>query len=119
MAFYYTGEQHDTPSYADAQRDYEPIAEASKVAGDAVLHEDIAGLAKAINMSYEAQLKEGMEDVSEFIIHNSKSPCLAKASAKADWLGNAAAAGEGMSFASLKIKNLAMLVYSRILTHAR
>jgi galactokinase/mevalonate kinase-like predicted kinase len=42
-------------------RDYNLIFRAGKVARDAVHAQDIRALARAVSMSYQAQLKEGMQ----------------------------------------------------------
>ena len=63
MALKWSGQEHDTPGSVDIGRDYDLIAEASKVAAQAVREESIEELAKAIGMSYEVQLGEGMEEL--------------------------------------------------------
>jgi cytidyltransferase-like protein len=61
MALYFTDIEHDTPGIAERKRDYELIYKAGLVAAEAVLHEDLNKLAEAVQMSYKAQTKEGME----------------------------------------------------------
>ena len=60
MAIYYCEDDHDTPSIVDKNRNYDLIFNAGKVAHEAVIHEDLDKLAKAIQMSYNVQLSEGM-----------------------------------------------------------
>jgi len=60
MAIYYCEDDHDTPSIVDKNRNYDLIFNAGKVAYEAVIHEDLDKLAKAIQMSYNVQLSEGM-----------------------------------------------------------
>jgi hypothetical protein len=60
MALLFTGIEHDTPAISDKNRDYELIYQASLVAADAALRQDVACLGKSVRMSYQAQLKEGM-----------------------------------------------------------
>lgn len=60
MAIFWTGVEHDTPSFSDRDRDYDRIEQASLIAREAVLEENIGQLAKSINLSYEIQLEEGM-----------------------------------------------------------
>jgi hypothetical protein len=60
MALLYTAEEHDTPELAARTRNYELIREASLVAAEAVLREDLERLADATRMSYGVQMQEGM-----------------------------------------------------------
>jgi cytidyltransferase-like protein len=60
IALLYTEEQHDTPEIAARGRNYQLIYDASIVAAEAVLHEDVERLAEAVRMSYCAQIEEGM-----------------------------------------------------------
>ena len=60
MALLYTEEEHDTPEIAARARNYQLIYDASIVAGEAVLREDVGRLAEAIRMSYGVQIEEGM-----------------------------------------------------------
>ena len=61
MAVNFTQQEHDTPDIAERNRDYNAIYQAGQVAAQAVLHEDIDTLAKAVRMSYKLQMDEGME----------------------------------------------------------
>jgi cytidyltransferase-like protein len=66
MALYWTGKTHDTPKIAEYERPYELIAKAGEKAFKAVTENNLSMLADAVNISYEAQLKEGMEELPEF-----------------------------------------------------
>lgn len=65
LALFDTGVQHDTPALADRPRDFERIAEAGAVAREAVLHEDLALLARAVRLSMGVQRDEGMEPLPD------------------------------------------------------
>ena len=65
MALFYTGSDHDTPGVVDQKRDYDLIAQASRVAAEAVEHNDFDQLAEAVNISYQVQIKEGMKPLPE------------------------------------------------------
>jgi len=65
MALYYTNITHDTPGNADNLRDYDLIVEAAAVARLGVFEADLAKLGKAVSLSYQAQLKEGMPKLPE------------------------------------------------------
>jgi hypothetical protein len=65
MAINFTQQEHDTPDIAERKRDYDLIYQAGQVAAQAVLHEDIDTLAKAVRMSYKLQMDEGMEPLIE------------------------------------------------------
>ncbi|PIE35811.1 cytidyltransferase [candidate division KSB3 bacterium] len=60
MALYFTEQEHDTPGIAGKGRDYELIYQAGRLAAEAVLHENVQQLGEAVQMSYRAQLDEGM-----------------------------------------------------------
>lgn len=60
MALHYTDIAHDTPANADNDRDYDLIEAAGKTAREGVLLGSIATLGKAICLSYQSQLNEGM-----------------------------------------------------------
>jgi hypothetical protein len=83
MALYFTDVEHDTPGVAEKKRDYELILKASQVAADAVMKEDIHKLAEAVNMSYRAQTKEGMDPLVE------AKNCLARKYCGGGWGGYA------------------------------
>lgn len=65
MALHYTDIPHDTPSNADNARDYDLIERAGQAAAEAVTHGSAVALGQAIDMSYQAQLKEGMRELPE------------------------------------------------------
>lgn len=65
MALHYTDVKHDTPSNADNKRDYDLIEQAGKVAKQAIYESSVSDLGKAVSLSYEAQLKEGMEPLAD------------------------------------------------------
>lgn len=65
MALHYTETPHDTPGAADNARDYDLIEQAGHAAHAAVIDANPTKLAEAVGMSYEAQLKEGMEPLPE------------------------------------------------------
>jgi galactokinase/mevalonate kinase-like predicted kinase len=61
MALYWTGETHNTPNNTDNARNYDLIKEAGLRAYQAVKEKSLAVLAMAIDLSYKAQLDEGMK----------------------------------------------------------
>jgi hypothetical protein len=65
MALHYTQITHDTPANTQNTRDYDLIQKAGVTAKDAVLAGDRKQLAKAIQLSYQAQLDEGMAPLTE------------------------------------------------------
>ncbi len=65
MALLFTEKEHDTPELADRDRNYDLIFKAGLIAANAVLHEDIEELAKAVRLSYKAQMEEGMKSLIE------------------------------------------------------
>ena len=66
MALLYTGSQHDTPSNADNTRNFAVISKAAKIAYKAAMQSNIKLLSNAVNLSYSAQLKEGMCELTDF-----------------------------------------------------
>jgi cytidyltransferase-like protein len=66
MALYWTGTPHTTSDLVNLERDYTSISSASRIARFAVLNSDITALCNAVNMSYKAQLKEGMIELPAF-----------------------------------------------------
>ena len=66
MALYWTGKPHTTIDYVDIKRDYDGIAEASRVAREAVIEYDFKKLCNAIYMSHAIQLDEGMDSLPFF-----------------------------------------------------
>jgi cytidyltransferase-like protein len=65
MALHYTETPHDTPGCADNARDYDLIEHAGNVAHQAVVEASLAKLAEAVDISYQAQLQEGMDGLPE------------------------------------------------------
>jgi cytidyltransferase-like protein len=65
MALWWTGQSHDTPAFADNRRNYDKIAQAGRMAREAVLTESLERLALAVSMSSEAQRDEGMEELPD------------------------------------------------------
>lgn len=63
MALLYTGIEHDTPSNANKNRNFELIKKAGRLAYESVISSDLLNLSKAINISYECQLSEGMQEL--------------------------------------------------------
>lgn len=66
MALYWTGKSHKTFELTGKERDYEMIERAGKVARQAAIRKNVFELAEAINLSYEVQIKEGMERCPKF-----------------------------------------------------
>jgi cytidyltransferase-like protein len=65
MAIYFTGSEHDTPARVDHARDYDLIEKAGAKAAAAVEANDIKQLGEAVRLSYQVQIKEGMEPLPE------------------------------------------------------
>jgi cytidyltransferase-like protein len=65
MALLWTGSGHRTPDNVGHKRDYELIARAGNLAASAVHRSDLAQLAEAARLSYQAQLGEGMAALPE------------------------------------------------------
>ena len=61
MAVFDTRIRHNTPGLASRQRDLLKIAKAARVARLGVQQQDVTVLSVAVQMSYQAQLEEGME----------------------------------------------------------
>ena len=66
MALLYDNLPHDTPSLRDIDRDYDLIEEAGRRAYLAVLSKNLFLLNESIDMSYEVQLKEGMQKLKSY-----------------------------------------------------
>jgi len=66
MALLYDETPHDTPSLRDIDRDYELIEQASVTACQAVIKKDRRLLHEAVDISYAAQLKEGMKELQSY-----------------------------------------------------
>lgn len=65
MALHYTDIPHDTPANADNDRDYDQIEEAGRLAKEAVFEASLSKLGRAVQLSYEAQVQEGMRELPE------------------------------------------------------
>lgn len=65
MALKWSGQEHDTPGSVSYERDYDLIEKASQVAAQAVREDSLELLAEAIDLSYQVQLGEGMEELPE------------------------------------------------------
>jgi len=65
MALEWLGNEHNTPSHADTPRDYDLIARAGWQAHYAVTFPIVESLAKAVRLSYDVQLREGMPELPE------------------------------------------------------
>jgi cytidyltransferase-like protein len=63
MLIVWTGNKHDTPHIVSKKRDYQAIVRAGKLAAEAAFSKDFKKLCKAVSMSYQAQLKEGMKEL--------------------------------------------------------
>lgn len=61
MAVFDTRIRHDTPGIASRKRDLNVIAKAGRVARVALLQQDVSILSVAVQISYQAQLDEGMQ----------------------------------------------------------
>ena len=66
MALLWTGEAHNTPANASKTRDYDAIALASEQAVNAVRVKSLRGIFRSVDMSYAAQLKEGMNPLPNY-----------------------------------------------------
>ena len=65
MALHYTDIPHDTPSHSDNARDYDLIQRAGQTAAEAVKCGSAEALGSAIDMSYQAQIHEGMRELPD------------------------------------------------------
>ncbi len=65
MAVFDTCIRHDTPGLASLPRNLDAIARAGRVARLGVQQQDVTALAVAVQMSYRAQLEEGMQPLAE------------------------------------------------------
>jgi cytidyltransferase-like protein len=66
LALYWTGKTHVTKELTSLDRDYELLAQASRVAAAAAIYQDFPRLCEAVHMTYEVQLKEGMQKLPDF-----------------------------------------------------
>jgi hypothetical protein len=65
MAILWTGSEHDTPGFADDQRDYAKIERSGHLAREGVLADSLPMLADGIRCYHEVQLEEGMPALPE------------------------------------------------------
>ena len=63
MLIYWTGNDHKSFDHVAKERDYNKIARAGKLAHEAVLARDLRMLARAVLLSYEVQVDEGMNEI--------------------------------------------------------
>jgi len=82
MGLLWLGQEHHTPSNVDRKRNYDTIKLAGDLAAIAVDDNDLYKLAQAVNMSYTAQLEEGMKKLPDM-------NCLAKKYCGGGWGGYA------------------------------
>ena len=75
MALLYTGNQHDTPTYCSYERDYNSLARASRIAATGVQNNDLKLLCDGINLNYDVQIKEGMDELPEVRTAIAKKYC--------------------------------------------
>jgi len=83
MALLHTDIPHDTPGAANNSRDYDLIQRAGRRAADAVLAGDVPKLGEAVDLSYQAQLGEGMSELPD------APDCLARKYCGGGWGGYA------------------------------
>lgn len=60
MAILWTGKPHDTHDLSHCPRNYDLLAEASRVARAAAMNNDLTGLCRAISLNHQVQIEEGM-----------------------------------------------------------
>ena len=65
MLIYWTGNDHKSFDHVEKKRDYNKIAQAGKLARDAVLARDLEMLASAVSLSHEVQIEEGMKEIPD------------------------------------------------------
>lgn len=63
MGLWYSGRQHSTADLVTKERNYRAIAEASRIAAEAVRAASLSRLADAVNRTHTVQLEEGMSVV--------------------------------------------------------
>ena len=66
LAIHWTGKPHDTAGLLDIPRNYPVIANASVMAFKAVERQSVVSLGEAMDMTYELQLDEGMDELPVF-----------------------------------------------------
>ncbi|BDS06772.1 hypothetical protein NT6N_18120 [Oceaniferula spumae] len=65
LAILWTGSEHDTPGFADDERDYEKIEASGKLARQGILDECLQQLAEGMQVYHSVQLEEGMTPLPE------------------------------------------------------
>ena len=65
MALLWMGLPHDTSAVADLRRDFDASYLAGQQAREAVFRENIEDLTESVRLSYQTQLREGMQPLSE------------------------------------------------------
>lgn len=75
MALLYVVGHHDTPGSVEKPRDYDLIERAGAAASEAVANENLATLATAVDLSYQAQLGEGMPSLPDAARSIAKKYC--------------------------------------------
>ena len=66
LALWWTGRSHDTPSVVGQARDYDRIESAGAIAARAVRNGCFEDLCEAVQLSYDAQRREGMGELPAF-----------------------------------------------------
>lgn len=66
MALYYTGINRDNKDNIDRKRNYQKIEMAGKMCRNGVVFDDFRDLICGVNLSYSAQIDEGMKPLPEF-----------------------------------------------------
>lgn len=66
MALLWTDKTHNTPSNVDLKRDYDQIEKAGKIACGGIYGKNFNEICKAVKISYQVQLKEGMSKLPTF-----------------------------------------------------
>lgn len=65
MLIVWTNKGHSTPDNVNLSRDYDKIVKAGLVGREAVYQKSLTKLAKAVKLSYEVQIEEGMEPLPD------------------------------------------------------
>jgi len=65
MAILWTGSEHDTPGFADDERNYDKIERSGQLAREGIIEEDICKIAEGVKVYYESQLEEGMQPLPD------------------------------------------------------
>jgi len=65
MGLAWTGNDHDTPSFVDNERDFQLIAKSARIARVGVLEANVFTLADGIKTYYSSQINEGMKPLPD------------------------------------------------------